>query len=106
MLRVGVLTNLAEKDSEGQARMTALRQGLQQLGWTDNVQIDTHWTAGDAERIRKLAADLAVLEPDVIFATGSATVGPLLQATRAVPIVFVNVIDPVGAGFVDSLARP
>ncbi len=86
----------------------AFLQALQQLGWTDgrNVQIDTRWAAGDAGRIRRHAAELVALAPDVILATGTATVGPLLQATRTVPIVFVNVADPVGAGFVDSLARP
>jgi putative tryptophan/tyrosine transport system substrate-binding protein len=106
--RIGVLTNLTENDPEGQARIAAFLQGLQQLGWTDgrNVRIDTRWTAGDVERIRKHAAELVALAPDVIFATGGAVVGPWLQATRAVPTVFVNVIDPVGAGFVDSLARP
>jgi putative ABC transport system substrate-binding protein len=108
MRRIGVLTNLTENDPEGQARITAFVQGLQQLGWTDgrNVRIDTRWTAGDVERIRKHAAELAARAPDVIFATGGAIVEPWLQATRAVPTVFVNVIDPVGAGFVDSLARP
>src|SRR5262249_9841933 len=89
-------------------RIAAFLQGLQQMGWTDgrNVRIDTYWTAGDVERIRKRAAELAARVPDVIFATGAATVGPLLQVTHTVPTVFVNVIDPVGAGFVDDLARP
>src|SRR5262245_45376492 len=106
--RIGVLTNLNENDPEGQARLAAFLQGLLQMGWTDgrNVRIDTRWTAGDVERIRKHAAEFAALAPDVIFATGGAIVGPWLEATRAVPTVFVNVIDPVGAGFVDSLARP
>jgi putative tryptophan/tyrosine transport system substrate-binding protein len=83
-------------------------QALQQFGWTDgrNVRIDTRWAAGDADRIRKYAAEFAALAPDVILATGSFGAGPLLQATRAVPIVFVIVPDPVGAGFVDNLARP
>ena len=78
------------------------------MGWTDgrNVRIDIRWGAGDADRIRKYAAELVALAPDVILATGSAAVGPLLQATRTVPIVFVHVADPVGAGFVESLARP
>ena len=78
------------------------------MGWTDgrNVRIDTRWGAGDAERIRRYAAELVALAPDVILASGSAAVGPLLQATRTVPIVFVQVTDPVGAGFVASLARP
>ena len=89
-------------------RIAAFLQGLQQLGWTEgrNVQIDYRWGAGNVETIRKYSAELAALAPDVILATGSSTVGPLLQATRTVPIVFVVVPDPVGAGFVDSLARP
>jgi putative ABC transport system substrate-binding protein len=83
-------------------------QGLQQSGWTDgrNVRIDTRWAAGNIDDMRKYAAELVALAPDVILASGSSTVGPLQQATRAVPIVFVQVPDPVGAGFVDSLARP
>src|SRR5215475_12267452 len=108
MRRIGVLTNLAGDDPVGRARLAALLQALQQLGWTDgrNVRIDYRWTLGDAERARKSAAELIALAPDVILATGSATLGPLLQATRTVPIVFVHVPDPVGAGFVDSLPRP
>ena len=108
MRRIGVLTNLAENDPEGQSRNEAFRQGLHQLGWTDggNVRIDYRGTLGDAERTRRYAAELVALAPDVILATGSAAVGPLLQATRTVPIVFVIVPDPVGAGFVDGLARP
>ena len=108
MRRIGVLTNLAENDPEGQSRNEAFRQGLHQLGWTDgaNVRIDYRGTLGDAERTRRYAAELVALAPDVILATGSAAAGPLLQATRTVPIVFVNVPDPVGAGFVDGLARP
>jgi putative ABC transport system substrate-binding protein len=108
MRRIGVLTNLAENDPEGQARLEAFLQGLQQLGWTDgrNVRIDIRRTLGDADRARRDAAELVALAPDVILATGSAGVGPLLQATRTVPIVFVTVPDPVGADFVDSLARP
>ena len=108
MRRIGVLMSLAADDPEGQARLAAFLQGLQQLGWTDgrNVRIDTRWGAGDADRIRKYAAELVALAPDVILATGSSAVGPLLQATRTVPIVFAQVTDPVGAGFVESLARP
>ena len=108
MRRIGVLMSSAADDPEGQARIAAFLQGLQQLGWTDgrNVRIDTRWAAGNADDIRKYAAELVALAPDVILATGSAIVAPLLQATRAVPIVFVHVPDPVGAGFVDSLARP
>ncbi len=106
--RIGVLMNLASDDAIGQARIAAFLQGLQQLGWTDgrNVRIETRWGASDADRIRKYAAELVALAPDVIMTAGTPTLGPLLQATRAVPIVFVHVPDPVGAGFVDSLARP
>jgi putative ABC transport system substrate-binding protein len=105
---IGVLMTTAADDPAGQARIAAFLQGLQQLGWSvgRNVQIDTRWAAGDADRIRTYAAELVALAPDVVLATGSATVGPLLQATRTVPIVFAYVPDPVGAGFVDSLARP
>jgi putative tryptophan/tyrosine transport system substrate-binding protein len=108
MRRIGVLMNMAADDPEGQARLIAFVQALQQFGWTDgrNVRIDTRWAAGDADRIRQYAAEFAAPAPDVILATGSFGVGPLLQATRAVPIVFVIVPDPVGAGFVDNLARP
>src|SRR5437868_9049630 len=108
MQRIGVLMSVAADDPEGQARIAAFLQGLQQLGWTDgrNVRIDTRWAAGDADRGRKYAAELVALAPDVILAAGTAAVGPLLQATRTVPIVFAIVLDPVGAGFVDSLARP
>jgi ABC-type uncharacterized transport system substrate-binding protein len=108
MRRIGVLTNLAENDSEGQARDAAFLQGLQQLGWSKgrNIQIERRWTAGDAEHTRKFAAELVALVPDVILATGSAGLAPLLQVTRTIPIVFTIVPDPVGAGFVDTLARP
>ena len=108
MRRIGVLMPRAADDPEGQARIAAFLQGLQQLGWTvgRNLQIDARWSAGKAADTRKYAAELAALAPDVILATGSATVGPLLLATRTVPIVFVSAPDPVGAGFVDSLARP
>jgi ABC-type uncharacterized transport system substrate-binding protein len=107
MRRIGALAGI-EDDAEGQARFTAFQQGLQQLGWTDgrNVRIDYRFGGGDAESIRKHAAELAALAPDVILAAGAAAVGPVLQAARTVPIVFVIVPDPVGAGFVDSLARP
>ena len=95
-------------DPEGQARLAAFQQGLQQFGWTigRNVRIDSRWPAGDSERLRRYAAELVALSPDVILATGSAAAGPLLQATRTVPVVFVIVPDPVGAGFVNSLSRP
>jgi putative tryptophan/tyrosine transport system substrate-binding protein len=105
--RIGAFAGI-EEDAEGQARFAAFLQGLQQLGWTDgrNVRIDYRWGGGNADNIRKQAAELAALAPDVILAAGAAVAGPLLQATRTVPIVFVIVPDPVGAGFVDSLARP
>src|SRR5215813_13702420 len=108
MRRIGVLHTPAADDPEGQARNAAFLQGLAQFGWTDggNIRIETRWAAGDADRIRRFVAELVTLAPDVIVTTGSATVGPLLQATRTVPIVFVNVPDPVGAGFVNSLPRP
>src|SRR5215471_7493285 len=108
MRRIGVLHTTASDDPEGKARNAAFLQGLAQFGWTDggNVRIETRWATGDADRIRRFVAELVTLAPDVIVTTGSATVGPLMQATRTVPIVFVNVPDPVGAGFVDSLARP
>ncbi len=108
MRRIGVLMPSAADDAEYQARMTAFLQGLAQLGWLDgrNVRIDTRWAVADADRIRKYAAELVALAPDVILAPGSATTGPLLQATRTIPIVFATIPDPVGAGFVESLARP
>ena len=108
MRRVGVLMPLTADDAEGQARLAAFLQGLQQLGWIDgsNVRIDTRWTAGDAERIRKDAAELLALAPDVILAAGGQIMTLLLQATRTVPIVFTQTPDPVGAGFVATLARP
>ena len=106
--RIGVLMPLAADDREAPTRIAAFHQGLQQLGWVvgRNVRIEYRWGAGDPDRIRKSVAELIELVPDVILAGGSATLGPLLQATRAVPTVFVHVPDPVGAGFVDSLARP
>jgi putative tryptophan/tyrosine transport system substrate-binding protein len=106
--RIGVLMPFTADDPAGQTRLLAFAQALAQLGWTDgrNIRIDLRWGAGDPERIRIYAAELVALAPDVILASGSGTTGPLLQATRAVPVVFVQVVDPVGAGFVDSLARP
>ena len=106
--RVGVLMSRAAGDPEEQARFAGFLQGLQKLGWTDgrNVRIDYRWAAADADRSRTYAAELVALAPDVILASGSASVAGLLQTTRTVPIVFVNVIDPVGAGYVARLARP
>src|SRR6266516_8234401 len=109
MRRIGVLMASAADDSENQARMAAFLQGLAQLGWSDgrNVLIDTRWATTNADDVRRHAAELVALAPDVLVAaTGTATVAPLLQATRTVPIVFVTVIDPVGAGFVPTLALP
>jgi putative tryptophan/tyrosine transport system substrate-binding protein len=105
--RIGVLMNWSADDAEGQARLAAFTQGLKQLGWSEgrNLGIDTRWATADD--IRRHAAELVALAPDVLVAAGgTATVAPLIQATRTVPIVFVTVIDPVGAGFVASLARP
>jgi putative tryptophan/tyrosine transport system substrate-binding protein len=105
--RIGVLMSTAADDKEGQARINAFVQGLRELGWIDgrNVRIDTRWAAGDADRSRQFATELVTLMPDVILASGGSVVGPLLQATRTVPIVFTQTPDPVGAGFVDNLAR-
>jgi ABC-type uncharacterized transport system substrate-binding protein len=105
--RVGVLMYSTADDADGQARLAAFAQALKQLGWSDgrNVRIDTRWATADD--VRRHATELVALAPDVLVAgTGTATVAPLLQATRTVPIVFVTTIDPVGAGFVASLARP
>jgi ABC-type uncharacterized transport system substrate-binding protein len=106
--RVGVLMNLAAGDPEGEARSAAFLQALQQLGWSDgrNVRIDYRWAAGDAGRFHRYAEELLALVPDVILASATPSVQALQQATRTVPIVFAIVADPVGAGFVDNLARP
>ena len=108
MRRIGVLLPGTSDDAEYQTRQATFLRALQQLGWSDgrNVLIDTRWAAGDANLIRKYVAELIALAPDVILTSGSATMGPLLQATRTVPIVFTTVLDPVGAGFVDSLSQP
>ena len=100
--------SLAADDRKGQEHVAAFVQSLQELGWTDgrNVRIDTRWGAGNSAETRKYAAELVALAPDVILGAGTLSLGPLLQATRVVPIVFVHVADPVGAGYVDSLARP
>jgi ABC-type uncharacterized transport system substrate-binding protein len=107
--RVGVLQTPSESDPQKQTRTEAFEQALRQLGWIigDNLRIDYRWgAAGDVERIRRYAAELVALGPDVIVVVGTANVAPLLQATRTVPIVFAFVADPVGAGLVESLARP
>jgi putative ABC transport system substrate-binding protein len=106
--RVGVLMSVAADGPDGQPRLAAFLKGLQELGWTDgrNVRIDLRWGAGDAERTRNYVAELVALGPDVILASGDHPVVALQQATRTVPIVFAMVADPVGAGFVESLAHP
>jgi putative tryptophan/tyrosine transport system substrate-binding protein len=108
MRRVGVLTPFAADDAEGHARLTAFAQGLQQLGWTvgQNIRIDYRWGDDKADTMRKYAAELVALAPEVILANSSPAVSSCLQATRTIPIVFAVVADPVGAGFVESLARP
>jgi putative tryptophan/tyrosine transport system substrate-binding protein len=108
MRRIGALMPFVANDGQAQARNAAFLQGLQQLGWSvgRNIQIDYRWSGGGADDTRKSAAELIALAPEVILTSGSAGMGPLLQATRTIPIVFVNVPDPVGTGYVDSLARP
>jgi putative ABC transport system substrate-binding protein len=108
MRRIGVLMNVASDDAEGQARLAAFHQGLQQLGWTvgRNVQIDYRWAAGDTGRFHRYAEELLALAPDVVLASATPSVQALQQATRTVPIVFANVGDPVAMGIVASLARP
>ena len=109
MRRIGVLTNLPSDDAEAQVRNAAFLQGLQELGWTlgRNLRIDFRWGTGrDASRLREYAGELVALPPDVILAVGTTSVIALQQTTRTVPMVFVQVSDPVGAGFVASLARP
>ena len=107
MRRIGVLVAVGD-DPESRGRITAFVQALQELGWTEgrDIRIDARWGGGDPDRFRRYAAELVALAPDVILVSGGSGMGPMLQATRTVPIVFVQVTDPVGAGFVDSLARP
>jgi ABC-type uncharacterized transport system substrate-binding protein len=108
MRRIGVLLNITADDPESQARLAAFAQGLQSLGWIigQNVRVDYRWGGGSADAMRKYAAELIALTPDVILAQSTAAVSPLLQSTPTVPIVFTVVADPVGAGYVQSLARP
>jgi ABC-type uncharacterized transport system substrate-binding protein len=108
MRRISVLMNLSADDPEGQARIAAFHQGLQEWGWTlgRNARIDVRWGAVDAYNSRRYAAELVALMPDVILAAASAAMGALQQTTHTVPIVFATIIDPVGAGFVESLAHP
>jgi len=108
MRRIGALMNLKENDPESQIYIVAFREGLQKAGWTvgRNVEIAYRWTAGDPNLVRKYAEELVALAPDVILTVGGSHVGPLQQVTRSIPIVFVQVADAVGGGFVNSLARP
>ena len=108
MRRVGIFMDLSEQDPEGQTRVAAFRKGLQDLGWTEgrNVKFDTRWTAGDPARMRRYAAELVGLAPEVIMNGGLPTLVAMQQETRTIPIVFAQVLDPVGAGFVESLSRP
>ena len=108
MRRIGILVGLAVDDAQGQATLAVLLQALQQLGWIDgqNVRIDHRWGGGHADDARKYAAELVNLAPDVMMATGGASVGALLDATKTIPVVFANVPDPVGSGFAESLSHP
>src|SRR5262245_56366178 len=108
MRRIGVLMNLAPEDAEGQARLAAFLQGLQEAGWAvgRNAQIDIRWAGGNAEQMRRQVTEMVALAPDVILASSPQVVGPLRDATRTIPIVFVAVVDPVASGFVDSTTRP
>jgi putative ABC transport system substrate-binding protein len=108
MRRIGVLVNLAADDPEASARVTAFAQQLAQFGWTvgRNVRIDYRWGAFNADRSRRYALELATLAPDIFLALGATAVAALKQAMPDVPLVFVNIVDPVSAGFVDSLAHP
>jgi putative ABC transport system substrate-binding protein len=106
--RIGVLIQVAEGDPQARIEVATFLRGLQELGWNEgrNLRIDTRWGGGDADRIRKYAAELVALAPEVVLAPGGTVVGALQQASRTVPIVFVNVTDPVGRGYVASLAQP
>ena len=106
--RIAALMPFTATDAQAQARNAAFLQGLQQLGWTvgRNIQIDYRWSAGNVEETRKYASELVALAPEVIFAPGSAAMGPLSQTTRSIPLVFAIVADPAGSGFVNSLSRP
>jgi putative ABC transport system substrate-binding protein len=106
--RIGVLMSTAVHDKEGQARLEAFLQGLQELGWTsgENIEVEIRWSANNSAIIRRYAADFAALGPEAVLAPTGATVTPLMETAPAVPVVFVNVADPVGAGFVESLERP
>jgi ABC-type uncharacterized transport system substrate-binding protein len=106
--RIGVLGVLAKDDPEAVSRVAAFQDALAALGWSDgrNLRFDYRWTGGDADHLKKYTTELIALAPDIILAEGSAVVGPLLQTTRSIPIVFTNVVDPVGSGYVASLSHP
>ena len=108
MRRVGVLMGIAESDADARPRANAFQQGLQQLGWVEgqNIRIEYRWAAADPERMRAHAVDLVALAPDLILANTTPVMIALRQVTRAIPLVFVQVVDPLGRGFVSSLARP
>ena len=108
MRRIGVLMNRAADDSDARARLAAFLQGLQQLGWIDgrNVRIDTRWGEDKIDLEQKYAAELLALAPDIVLASGAPSVTALQHISGKLPIVFVGIVDPVGAGFADSLARP
>ncbi len=108
MRRIGVFMNYAQDEPQSQVRLASFLEEMEELGWTAsrNVQIEYRWGVADADRNRRNAAELVALAPDVIVASATAVTSALLQTTRTIPIVFVNVPDPVGAGFVQSMARP
>ncbi len=108
MRRVAIFMDLSEQDAEGQARVAAFKKGMQDLGWAEgkNVKFDIRWAAGDPARMRRYAAELVGLGPEVVMNSGLPTLVAMQQETRTIPIVFAQVLDPVGAGFVESLARP
>src|SRR5262249_8837081 len=108
MRRIGLLMGFTNIDPEGQSFVAAFREGLQKPGWTEgrNIRIDTRWAAGDKATMQRLAKDLVALEPELIVPGNPPTTAALLQQTRAIPIIFVNVSDPIGSGFVTTLSRP
>ena len=108
MRRIGVLMTYAENDPEGQAYVATFREGLQKLGWAEgrNLRIDYRWATNDAELMQRLAMELVTLQPDLIISSGTATTAALLKQTRNIPIIFANIVDPVGSGFVASFPRP
>jgi putative tryptophan/tyrosine transport system substrate-binding protein len=108
MRRIGVLMNLSESDPEGQSRMAAVRDGLRKRGWIEgrNLQVESRWGAGDPQRIRAYATELVAMKPEVIFASAASVAVALQRETRTVPIVFAQIIDPVGLGLVASISQP